>query len=372
MISLRIVLLISITNAKIETTEHLFVAKLVGSDGDYYANTDFFQQANVINNKLLEAESDYDRIDTTKFHRELNRRQCQEFHNSLELAKHMVDDDFLIIREMNGNSLTTYIKNSNIFIPNCEENYKIEIEEQREEIKENTICFKEIPIIWSKEVYKNSRQVTVTGTGFINNNKIITKESKKVNCKEQKDMYIIIEQGRKAIVRKRLEETIIIMVEVNIKENVKVHTYSNIHRLNLQHFTMVNSDIDANSVIKITEIKKRKYVYVETKKEDQGLHIYEKLKSVADWIVEYVLIAIIILLIIICIIVVTTKVIKCCRKMNVKKVNLLEGLLPEEVDEPKRIYRVQKEKVRAPVKKEEDLDSVTKLMLGNFVRNLQK
>ena len=119
-------------------------------------------------------------------------------------------------------------------------------------------------------------------------------------------------------------------------------------------------------------------MYVETKKEDQGLHIYEKLKSVADWIVdtwnkvEYVLIAIIILLIIICIIVVTTKVIKCCRKMNVKKVNLLEGLLPEEVDEPKRIYRVQKEKVRAPVKKEEDLDSVTKLMLGNFVRNLQK
>jgi len=64
-----------------ETTEHLWVGKLTGSAGNDYAITKCLDNPAMINSKLIEAEEDFEQVDKTMFHREINKRHCLDFHN---------------------------------------------------------------------------------------------------------------------------------------------------------------------------------------------------------------------------------------------------------------------------------------------------
>ena len=101
--------------------------------------------------------------------------------NLLELAKKTIYDDFLTIKDYRGKELILYFKDNMVYIPKCEGGYDIKLIED-----ENDICFRHMPIIWHKNMRKDS--------GFLTDDKVIIKQSSRVNCAKKNHIRIPLEK----------------------------------------------------------------------------------------------------------------------------------------------------------------------------------
>ena len=65
--------------------------------------------------------------------------------NLLEIAKKVIKDDFLVVRDYKGKKIIFYKKNYMVYILKCESGYEIKLANVV-----NYMCFKHIPIVWQK------------------------------------------------------------------------------------------------------------------------------------------------------------------------------------------------------------------------------
>ena len=70
-------------------------------------------------NMLLSSENDAIRAVQLKFYKELNLRNCHAIINSVNLMTRLPNDRYYKINDMNGNKITLYVQNKNVYIPNC-------------------------------------------------------------------------------------------------------------------------------------------------------------------------------------------------------------------------------------------------------------
>ena len=68
---------------------------------------------------LLSSENDAIRAVQLKFYKELNLRNCHAIINSVNLMTRLPNDRYYKINDMNGNKITLYVQNKNVYIPNC-------------------------------------------------------------------------------------------------------------------------------------------------------------------------------------------------------------------------------------------------------------
>ena len=303
------------------------------------------------NTKLMEASWDYERVTELQVHTEITKRQCDSLHNSFELAKMVVHDEFVHIRQPDGENLITYISNGNIYIPKCSKEIDIEVIHQEVIVSKKTICFEDIPIIWF--------QGNKNGTGFITKNKIIIKESKRIDCNGDIERYITVERAKRAIVRERRLNTIAVSVIDNTKSKIKVHSFNNIENLNFKHFQI--SERDHNVKVKSLWLQNHKYSYsdmIDTQEssiEHQVDKTFMKIKN--NWIaIKTSITSVVAGIIVIFFIITLFKILSCCRVS--KRSNFIgRDILPpsDEAEENLRKF------------KEEDLDSVTMEILKNSI-----
>ncbi len=274
------------------------------------------------------------------------------------------------IRSLGEENLVIYIKDQNVFLPNCRKGIELSIVRHESELKKDGICFEDFPIMTHIWTSVNRINVLVNSTGFLTSQGIIVKESRRVMCESQKGAYQVVESGSRAIVRERKGNKMVTSVKKNIKERVQVHSFNNIQKLNLEHFGIVATEPDPVRIIKSLSINNNKYVYTQTEKLDQSLHVMEKMSKAVKWAedqfayVEYVVLGagVLVMVIGVC------AIISCISKTKKKKeVNYMQGLiLPEDDSQPKRVFKAEVNR-----KKDEDLDSVTKRMLRQYAENLR-
>ena len=218
-------------------------------------------------------------------------------------------------------------------------------------VSKKTICFEDIPIIWF--------QGNKNGTGFITKNKIIIKESKRIDCNGDIERYITVERAKRAIVRERRLNTIAVSVIDNTKSKIKVHSFNNIENLNFKHFQI--SERDHNVKVKSLWLQNHKYSYsdmIDTQEssiEHQVDKTFMKIKN--NWIaIKTSITSVVAGIIVIFFIITLFKILSCCRVS--KRSNFIgRDILPpsDEAEENLRKF------------KEEDLDSVTMEILKNSI-----
>ncbi len=118
------------------------------------------------NNEILLAETDSNTINMIEVYKEFNRRTCLNAINILEVFSKM-DDIFLKIKDIYGNTVILYSSHGQLYITNCQTIYELQT-------VENEKCYEFIPV---KFQIKNSNM-----TGFLTQDNIIRPLSKELNC----------------------------------------------------------------------------------------------------------------------------------------------------------------------------------------------
>lgn len=271
----------------------------------------------------------------------MNLRNCFALVNSLENAKNTLHDAHFKVRDISGNELILYVFGKQIYIPNCEDNFEIEVlkdENTYDSKLKAKMCFRDIPIKFSKNG-KNE-------TGFLTNTKIITKSSTRIKCghdgNQFEPLYIEVENATRAIMRLAQSETQTTTVVKNSLIRVKLHTINtDIQKLNFEHYTNLASRLDNLYLLKSTLINNEKF-YSSEPKEVGGEFLSATItnyiqKIEQNWkIIQIILMTASILTFLILTIVIKKYCCCCCRKTKekqykkiTKNVNLLEAFLPE-------------------------------------------
>ena len=77
--------------------------------------------------QLASSENDFNKIVESKYKTLHHQHDCIEFVNMLEIAVKTIIDDFIRITDYAGNKMILYIKNHRAYVPQCEEDYSIEV-----------------------------------------------------------------------------------------------------------------------------------------------------------------------------------------------------------------------------------------------------
>lgn len=297
-----------------ETTNGLFLYK-----GDITLQNIYNKVTNAIevNAKLAEAQLDYTRIMQDRYHAQQTTYDCNEFYNNLDIARHTYDDKIIKIRDKLIGRKIFYVKNANIYLPICENDYAIHVEEHFTEYNDG-VCFEDIPISWIKN--------NITGTGYLTRDKIIVKESKEIDCKTSgifSEAYILVENGKKAIIKKKMKKGIQISLIDNLKHSV--HFFDlRMKDIELHDLNFTVEYIDERKLQSIL-INEKKYLYTEGKEVEVKNIIWETVTEIISWLlniwetIKTFAIIIIILLSILFLIVVALKLKQLCFSNSEKK-----------------------------------------------------
>ena len=167
------------------TSEGLYLTKFIKNYNGFTLKKSNTQLST--NQYLLESDEDENKIRTSKMYKELNIRNCYLLVNLLQIYKKTLYDKFFKIQDISGNELVIYSVQNKLFIPQCVDIGEIEIQETHKD------CFTDLPIIW----FNNG----TNHTGFLTNDKIITRNSLKISCdNSQFNTYIEVENKSRAIV----------------------------------------------------------------------------------------------------------------------------------------------------------------------------
>ncbi len=202
-------------------------------------------------------------------------------------------------------------------MPICENDYAIHVEEHFTEYNDG-VCFEDIPISWIKN--------NITGTGYLTRDKIIVKESKEIDCKTSgifSEAYILVENGKKAIIKKKMNKGIQISLIDNLKHSV--HFFDlRMKDIELHDLNFTVEYIDERKLQSIL-INEKKYLYTEGKEVEVKNIIWETVTEIISWLlniwetIKTFAIIIIILLSILFLIVVALKLKQLCFSNSEKK-----------------------------------------------------
>ena len=285
------------------------------------------------------AENDYLKILQANKTASDQQKDCIEFMNLLELAKKTIYDDFLTIKDYRGKELILYFKDNMVYIPKCEGGYDIKLIED-----ENDICFRHMPIIWHKNMRKDS--------GFLTDDKVIIKQSSRVNCAKKNHIRIPLEKETNPLLSIYGKQGQIYRRKFKYNIEQILGQYEQVQlidltRPNMNHYHGVSKELKNKDKLSILSIKSNNFYYSESEEVKQ-VELRKKItgyfnKITEFWysignMIKYVSISITLTVIS------TLIVYLCYRKKNndlTRRINLIEGFLPTD-NNNKRINYVGK------------------------------
>ena len=102
-----------------------------------------------------------------------------------------MDDRFMKVRAMNNEDLVIYVKDENIFLPNCRPGFPVIVIRHETDVATESVCFEDFPILVSMWNLNNLVPVKVNYTSFITSQGIVVKENRRVKCSLQKGSYMV-------------------------------------------------------------------------------------------------------------------------------------------------------------------------------------
>ena len=223
------------------------------------------RDANLIQEETT-AEQDYYRIKYMDIESVEEQRRCLEFRNSLELARKTLNNEFYKVKDYENKELIYYIKDKKVFVPQCNEEFAIEI------LKHIETCFEDTPVRWM------NLKTKINGTAFLTAEKVLRKDSTLISCERKGETYIEVDDNRKYI----HGEFDGINYKYSLKKNVKKHvkmsllTYTQPH---LKHAVAFHERVGDKHTLdhKIAILENKSYVYIERKHQQN-----EKFKEKVD------------------------------------------------------------------------------------------
>ena len=329
-----------------KTSEGLFLSKVEDFKENRY-QLSFNRTQISTNNFLTLALIDNNALKLVEVYRELNTRNCYSLLNMLQLLKQTVVNNFYRLKDFQGEDLILYIRDNQIYIPNCEKITEITVHVGVQQ------CYEHIPITYldsdgtSKDGYLIARSET---RPCLHLDIIILHENKEV---KSETLDIIRTNG-------------IINVEKWIYGNrVPTHlTLINTEQknLNFQHDSIINNVLDTTRETLAKTIGNTTLYYTESltvKGEGIENTIGKYVEAFEEnfQLIKIITLTIIITTIITILLIIIGCFMRCCNKIKGKivRTNYIQGFLPTHTTRINNLRRKSDSSI--------ELDAVTQSML---------
>ena len=296
---------------------------------------------------------DTNALKLVEVYRELNTRNCYSLLNMLQLLKQTVVNNFYRLKDFQGEDLILYIRDNQIYIPNCEKITEITVHVGVQQ------CYEHIPITY---LFPDG----TSKAGYLNSNKIIIARSETRPCLHLDNIILHENKEVKSETLDIIRTNGIINVGKWIYGNrVPTHlTLINTEQknLNFQHDSIINNVLDTTRETLAKTIGNTTLYYTESlnvKREGIENTIGKYVEAFEEnfQLIKIITLTIIITTIITILLIVIGCFMRCCNKIKGKivRTNYIQGFLPTHTTRINNLRRKSDSSI--------ELDAVTQRML---------